>query len=454
MSDALLDQILRLAAPRTDAAEVYFVASQNQPVEFENNHLKSLQAKATQGVALRVISKGRLGFASSTDLNRLEDLVDAAVQTAEIGSPADFEFAANFHSWDGAVNFAKPQANPALPNQAVPTTAELVEMGKHLIRRVHDYNADILVDVGFDLISRTVKVATSRDVYAERSSQTSSVSLSGNLVRGEDFLQAFSFEASRDSQPDYDRVLHQVLQKYRRAEQTATISSGSYPVLFLPRAAASTFGSLFSSVLSGQSVVQNASPLADKVGQTLFDRRLTLFEDPSLGLNACSFDDEGTPTSRKAYIDYGTVQGFYWDRRWAARANQTQAQGPGNQTSTGNGFRGGLSRPGPGPVNLCIAPGSQSTEALIASISEGLIVDQVLGAGQSNQLAGEFSVNLALGYKVEQGKIVGRVKNTMVAGSIFEAFQQVELGDTAEWAGGRASMPSLLFGQLGVASRH
>ncbi|MFM7427453.1 MAG: TldD/PmbA family protein [Elainella sp.] len=454
MSDALLDQILRLAAPRTDAAEVYFVASQNQPVEFENNHLKSLQTKATQGVALRVVSKGRLGFASSTDLTRLEDLVDAAVQTAEIGSPADFEFAANFHSWDGTVNFAKPQAP-----QTLPTTAELVELGEHLIRRMHDYNPEILVDVGFDLVSRTVKIATSRDVYAERSSQLANVSLSGNLVRGEDFLQAFSFEASRDSQPNYDRVLQQVLQKYRRAEHTASISSGSYPVLFLPRAAAITFGSLFSSVLSGQSVVQNASPLADKVGQTLFDRRLTLFEDPSLGVNACSFDDEGTPTSRKAYIDYGTVQGFYWDRRWAARASQTQsqaqnqAQSQASQTSTGNGFRGGLSRPGPGPVNLCIAPGSHSTEALIASMGEGLIVDQVLGAGQSNQLAGEFSVNLDLGYKVEQGKIVGRVKNTMVAGSIFEAFQQVEFGDTAEWVGGRAFMPSLLFGQLGVASR-
>jgi PmbA protein len=99
-------------------------------------------------------------------------------------------------------------------------------------------------------------------------------------------------------------------------------------------------------------------------------------------------------------------------------------------------------------VNFCVAPGSQSTEALIASMDEGLIVDQVLGAGQSNQLAGEFSVNLALGYKVEQGKIVGRVKNTMVAGSIFEAFRQVELGDTAEWVGGRACCLSSLVWRL------
>lgn len=441
MSEAILEKILQLAAPRTDAAEVYFVSSKDTPIEFENNRLKSLQTKAVQGVALRVIRNGRLGFASSTDLTRLEDLIDAAVQTAEIGSPVEFEFASNFHSWDGAVNLATPNNVHATP----PDTKELVEIGEHLIRSVHDYNSEILVDVEFHLVSRTVRIATSQDVYAERTSHTTSTGLSGNLVRGEDFLQASSSDVARDGQPDYERVLNQLLQKYRWAEQNASISSGSFPVLFRPRAAAITLGSLFSSVLSGQAVMQKASPLADKVGETLFDQRFTLFEDPSLGVNACSFDDEGTPTSRKAFIEQGTVMGFYWDRRWAARAGLS---------TTGNGFRGGLSRPNPGTVNLCIAPGNTATDLLIAGIKEGLIVDQVLGAGQSNQLAGEFSVNLALGYKVENGEIVGRVKNTMVAGSIFEAFQHLtDLGDTAEWIGGRAYVPSMMFEQLGVAAR-
>jgi PmbA protein len=85
-------------------------------------------------------------------------------------------------------------------------------------------------------------------------------------------------------------------------------------------------------------------------------------------------------------------------------------------------------------------------------MKEGIIVDQVLGAGQSNQLAGEFSVNLDLGYKVENGEIVGRVKNTMVAGSIFEA-AIAALGDRAEWVGGGAYVPYILFSNLGVAAK-
>ncbi|MBW4658869.1 MAG: TldD/PmbA family protein [Drouetiella hepatica Uher 2000/2452] len=436
MSDTLLETILALAAPRTDAAEVYYVSSQDTPIDFENNRLKSLQTKALQGVALRVICNGRLGFASSTDLTRLEDLVDAAVQTAEIGSPAEFEFAADFHSSD----------NGNGSDYTPPTTPELVAIGEELIQQVHGYNADVLVEAGFRVRSGIEKIATNQNVYAERSSRTVSASLSGNLVRGEDFLQPYSYDVGRDRTPDFDRILQDLLQKYRWAEQNAAISSGSYPVLFTPQAVARTFRSLFSTALSGQAVLQKTSLLADKLGETLFDDRFSLFEDPSQGISACTFDDEGTPTSRKTYIDRGKITGFYWDRRWAARAGQA---------STGNGFRGGLSRPAPSTVNLCISPGSTSTADLIANMEEGVIVDQVLGAGQSNQLAGEFSVNLDLGYKVEKGKIVGRLKNTMVAGSIFEAFQQlVDLGDQPEWVGGSSYVPSLLFGKLGVASRN
>ena len=125
-----------------------------------------------------------------------------------------------------------------------------------------------------------------------------------------------------------------------------------------------------------------------------------------------------------------------------------------DRSTTGNGFRSGLSRPRPDLVNLCLSPGETTAANLIAGIEEGLIVDQVLGAGQSNQLAGEFSVNLDLGYKVEQGQIVGRVKNTMVAGSIFEALNNlVDLSNEREWVGGSTYIPSLLIEQLGVASR-
>jgi PmbA protein len=429
-----IEKVIDLAKQKGVEAEAYYLSSQDTPIEFANNRLKSLQTKAVEGIALRVIKDGRLGFASASDLSRLDELVDAAIATSAIGDPVEFEFAQN-------VRLQEPDSLYQLPS-----TDKLVEIGKKAIAEVHQYNSEILVDVGFDMGSSEVELATTGGTFARQSDKTMSASVSGNLVRGEDFLQAYAYQVTRDEEPDYGQIIADLLAKYQKAEQNATIASGSYPVLFTPFAAAFTIGGLFKTILSGQTVVQKSSPLADKVGEKVFDGRLTLTEDPTLGVSACSFDDEGTPTSKKNLIENGVIKQFYWDRLWAAR---------GGTTSTGNGFRGGLSRPGTSLVNLCLFPGKTSLEDLIAGMEEGIIVDQVLGAGQSNQLAGEFSVNLDLGYKVEQGKIVGRLKNTMVAGNIFEAFNNlVNFSDRAEWVGSGSYLPYILFAQLGVASRH
>ena len=432
MKDPIVEKVIDLANKKGIEAEVYYVASQDTPIEFGNNRLKSLETKASEGIALRVIADGKLGFASSTDLTRLEDLVDAAVATAEIGDPVEFDFTKDINSIEPKNDYQPP------------STEKLVEVGEDLISKVHQYNPEILVDVSFHSRSGQAILATTTNVYTEQNSKSSSAILSGNLVRGEDFLQAYAYEVS-DRQPDYQAILQKLITKYQRAEGAASIKSGTYPVLFTPSAVSSTMGRMFGTIFSGQSIVQKASPLTDKLGEKIIDERVSVFEDPSIGVSACEYDDEGVPASKKNLIDRGVVKQFYWDRRWAARQGVK---------SSGNGFRGGISRPSPSLANVCISPGKTSVDDLIAGIEEGIIVDQVLGAGQSNVLAGEFSVNIDLGYKVEQGKIVGRVKDTMVAGNIFEAFSDlVDLSDRPEWVGGSAYVPHILFAKLGVAAR-
>ena len=431
--DRIVEQVIDLAKKKGIEAEVFYVASQDTPIEFGNNRLKSLETKAAEGIALRVIADRKLGFASSSDLTRLEDLVDAAIATAEIGDPVEFDFAQDVNSVESISDYQPPNI------------ATLVEVGEDLISKVHQYNPDILVDVSFHSRTSQAKLATTTNVYTEQHSQSLSAVISGNLVRGEDFLQAYAYEVTRDRQPDYQAILQKLITKYQQAEEAAKITSGTYPVLFTPSAVSSTLGSMFGTIFSGQSIVQKASPLTDKLGEKIADERVSVFEDPSIGVSACEFDDEGVPTSKKHLIEQGVVKQFYWDRRWAARYGVN---------SSGNGFRGGISRPSPSLANVCIAPGKTAVEDLIAGISEGIIVDQVLGAGQSNVLAGEFSVNIDLGYKVEQGKIVGRVKDTMVAGNIFEAFSNlVDLSDRPEWVGSSAYVPHILFAGLGVAAR-
>ncbi len=80
-----------------------------------------------------------------------------------------------------------------------------------------------------------------------------------------------------------------------------------------------------------------------------------------------------------------------------------------------------------------------------------------MGAGQGNNLNGEFSMSVALGYKIKHGEIVGRVKDVMIAGNVFDIMKsnfrsmssEVYSEDTLF---GRYSVPWIAFDDLTVSA--
>jgi PmbA protein len=91
---------------------------------------------------------------------------------------------------------------------------------------------------------------------------------------------------------------------------------------------------------------------------------------------------------------------------------------------------------------------------MVEDIKEGLVVEQLMGAGQGNILGGDFSGNVLLGYKVENGKIVGRVKDTMVSGNVYQALKDiVALGSATRWVGGFLQTPHICCPGISVASK-
>jgi len=91
---------------------------------------------------------------------------------------------------------------------------------------------------------------------------------------------------------------------------------------------------------------------------------------------------------------------------------------------------------------------------MVSDIKEGLVIEMVMGADQGNILGGDFSGNVLLGYKVESGKIVGRVKDIMVSGNIYQLLKQIAaIGSEARWVGGMVNTPPLYCPSLSVASK-
>lgn len=74
------------------------------------------------------------------------------------------------------------------------------------------------------------------------------------------------------------------------------------------------------------------------------------------------------------------------------------------------------------------------------------MVHEFLGLGQGNPINSEFSVNVFLGYKIENGKVAGRVKDVMLAGNAYSALKDITaISKEREWISGSFAWFSGLF---------
>jgi PmbA protein len=433
-----MEEVLDLASKTADQAEVYAITSETTPVSFEANRLKSLQTRETRGLALRLIKDGRLGFASATRLDNPRALVDSALEVAPFGAEARFDFPNA-----GAASQVQIY-DPALADL---TVERMVEMGQEMIDRVRIYNPAILCNVDLRKHVGTVSLFNSRGGHVTYQKTALSVGFHANLIRGTDMLDIYEGAASCHHDLDLQELAEVVLEKIRLAERIAPIATRPMPVIFTPKGVAYTLILPLEMALNGKMVLEGASPLGDRLGQRWFDQRLSLYDDGRVDSAPASapYDDEGIPTRRTPLIEEGVVRSFYYD---------LQTAGLAGARSTGNAARSLSSLPSPSTTSLIFAEGEVSHPEMLADMEEGLIVDQTMGAWAGNVLAGEFSGNVHLGYRVEKGRIVGRVKDTMVTGNVFEALADVAaIGDEAFWVGGELKAPYLYFRSLGVASK-
>lgn len=427
---ALAEQLLDLALKSgAEAAEVFQSQSLARPVFFEANRLKQLESSQSEGTALRLWRNGRPGLAVAYGPVEAQALVDRSIALSELNEPEAIEL---------NVTAAKSQY-PDLGE--IVAVEQLVEWGREAIDLVRQSAPELLCTAEWECDAETTRLVNSHGLDCSYTDTTLSCYLAAEWVRGEDFLSIADGQTQRGSL-DPVALAQQILQRLEWAQTNVACPSGRVPILFTSKAADMLWGTL-QAAMNGKQVIEGASPWSDRLGEPVVSSHLTLSQQPEVGPFSCPFDDEGMPTQPIVFIKDGVLQLFYADRR----IGRLLSSG-----TTGNGFRPGLgSYPMPGLFNLLIEPGVKSLAELIASIDDGIIVDQMLGGGAG--ISGDFSVNVDLGYRVQRGQVTGRVKDTMVAGNVYTALKNlVELGGDADW-NGSCYTPSLIVDGLSTTGR-
>lgn len=433
--DRILDAARKAGAQQ---AEVYRVSNEETPVRFETNRLKELNSRHTSGVALRVIANGRIGFASSTLPGDVEDVVHAAMETAPFGPEAHFDFPSQTEA--PAVDVYDEAT------QAV-TIDDMIQVGQTLIDATRAAEPDILCDASVRRTAGEVTLANTSGARFSYKATMFSAWLYGTLIRGTDMLFVGDGDASCSPQIDTGAVQASVAAQLGHSRRHATCRTAEMPVIFTSIGVAEALIGPVAMAFSGRLVLQGQSPLAGLLGDEKYDRRISLHDDATLPMRPASrpFDDEGVASRRLPLIDQGVVRSFMYD---------LQTAGLAGAQSTGSSGRSLTTQPSISPSSLVFAEGDTPFEEMVRGVKEGIVVEELMGAGQGNVIGGDFSGNVLLGYKIENGEIVGRVKDTIVAGNVHDALGHVlAIGNKARWVGGTVFAPPVLFERMAVSAK-
>jgi PmbA protein len=433
-----MEKILARAQRVAKEAEVFEVSSEETQVRFQANRLKQLQTSQSTTLALRIIKDGKIGYATTTGADGSQQLVDAAVETAAFGSEAKFKLP------DGEKYPKVEIFDPAV--QAV-STREMVALGEAMVAAVTAHTPGIMCDAAVTRGVMTVRLLNSRGGKAEYQKTFFALDIEGNLIKGTDMLFVGESESSCHPLPDPRNVIDLVLKQLELAKHRAKSPTRVLPVIFTPNGVAGALILPLLSAFNGKVVLEGASPLGRQLGKRVFDKEFSLRDDPSEAYRPASrpCDDEGVPSQCTQLVNKGVVKDFLYDLQTAALAGKK---------STGNGSRSRGSLPTPAASALVITPGQTTFDEMVSDIKEGLVIEQLMGAEQGNILGGDFSGNVLLGFKIEKGKIVGRVKDTMVSGNVYKILKDIAaIGSETKWVGSFLQTPPFYCKGLSVSSK-
>lgn len=429
--------ILTQLKKQAEQVEILNLQSEKTTVEYEANQLKTCTVAETKGTAARVIRKGQLGFSASTDTTALDKLAANTLESAAYGDKAAFSF---------------PGPKPAPSVKTFDRTvadlpiARLVEIGKEILDLVLAVDAEARCNIVMErsLVSANIRNHAGLDVAFKNSPFSLGVEI--DRVSGDDVLILFDQSGTTVWEEDYLAMVHRLVRQLKLARQLTTLKPGKMPVLFSPTGSLA-LGLPLASGLNGKEVHRGTSPMREKVGEKIFDEKLTILDDGTIDgrfASAC-YDDEGVPRRRSILIENGVLKGFIYDLKTAAQSGVE---------STGNAQRGLFTPPVPAPANFVIQPGTTSLKDILSGIDEGILVESLLGLGQGNIISGAFSNPLALAFKIEKGEIVGRVKDLSIAGNIYEVLTEVAaVSQETQWVFNAFQLPYILIPEMNVAGK-
>lgn len=413
--------------------EIYYSKLSILKFESREKSLSSFEKKEEEGLALRVKIEKRMAFSYTFLLD--EAGIERLKRNVTEISP--------YVSEDDDYGFPeKPDDKdyPKIPKLAKTKDIPLDRKVDDLIRMEEEIRNDrrIVATRHCELLEthQEIRVFNSNGLSAHFSKDlyvlsALAVSRDGNEVSWYDYTWAKDYEDL-----DFLSFAKSVREKAISFLGAERLDTGIFSGILSPRASSEFLAILSHSFLS-ENLYKDKTKLKGKIDQKVFSQVLSIESNGTYGPSASPFDGEGSPCKAVRVVENGFFRSFLFDSFYS-RKFKTK--------STGNSVRENVNQaPRCGVIGMFVVPGDNSLE-----LHEGeVMIEDLMGTHTANPVTGEFSLG-AQGY-VKKGGSLRPFLGVIVAGNVFELFQNVKLvGKDLRFYGNFGS-PSLYVTDLKIS---
>lgn len=380
----------------------------------------------SSGLAFRGILNGKMGYAYTEVLSEaaIKQLVEDAKSGAEVMETEESVFLYDVQDAYSKLDLYEPAYEAVLAKEKLDFLFEVEKAALAMDERVYKVMYNLFGDS-----SERVEIANTLGLDCREKRNAAFAYVSVVVKSGDEQKTGGKFVFGTDFKTyDPQLIAGEAVEEALKQLGAQSIPSGDYTLLLRGKESANLL-QCFAGAFSAENVHKNLSKLKGKLEHQVAAADITLVDNPhkTNGMASRGFDSEGVATQVKNVIDKGTLKTFLHNLKTA------HVDG---LVSTGNGVKSSFkSSVGIAPSNFYIEPGTETLEAMIASIEKGVYITGLQGLHSgANGITGEFSIQ-ANGFLIEEGKVVKPVSQITIAGNYFEMLMQVDqIGEDLQFA--------------------
>lgn len=393
-------------------AEVFGTTGRSVEVDLRKDQIELASESFHQGLGLRAVVRGAVGFSSTSDMTKLESVAQAAVRSARArGSDESWRSLPLPEAVQTPLNIFDVTIDRIAPEDCLDLARRMLS-GCQEIKNAEPASGGVACVSGMEFVVNSWGIELSERGTSMQASMEA-------IAKGNDVATGTEFHNSRLLDADLYSVGKAAAEMAQRSINGSKAEGGIYDVILKPVAFVELLEYAFVPSIFADNVQKGRSHLAGRLGEKIGSDHLCMVDDGLLsgGMGTTAFDGEGVASKSNAVIEKGVLKGFLYD---------SYTGGKDGLKSTGNAVRSGYSDvPRLGLRNLMIS----SEHAFdLQEETKGMLVNGFIGAHTANPISGDFSVEARNSFFVSPGEAPRPITSMMLAGNIFDLLKDLDVG--------------------------